>query len=224
MKRFAIYAMLSLTLVTSLSCAKSKKELLEMGEKNGSAKRYHLKGKVVSIDKQGKMANIDSEAIPDFMGAMTMPYTVKPESDLDKLKPGDAVTADVVVQDESAWLENISVTGMRGLQVMGWLAFFYARSAAAVVPNIAIEAEATMRQLIAVMVLCSATLVSQEPCPRPKNDQDHWSCRVKGHARPGVRPNWVVERQSIKARNAKAAVTETSRKNLGSPQDAWSRR
>ena len=76
-----------------------------------AAKRYHLKGKVVSIDKQGKMANIDSEAIPDFMGAMTRPYNVKPESQLDQLKPGDAITADVVVQDEKAWLENIIVTG-----------------------------------------------------------------------------------------------------------------
>lgn len=75
-----------------------------------TAKRYHLKGKVISIDKQSKMANIDSDAIPDFMGAMTMPYNVKPESQLDQLKPGDAITADVVVQDEKAWLENIAVT------------------------------------------------------------------------------------------------------------------
>ena len=79
-----------------------------------TAKRYHLKGEVVSIDKQGKMANIDSEAIPDFMGAMTMPYSVKPESQLDQLKPGDAITADVVVQDESAWLENITVVRPAG--------------------------------------------------------------------------------------------------------------
>jgi Cu/Ag efflux protein CusF len=76
-----------------------------------AAKRYHLKGKVVSIDNKSKMANIDSEAIPDFMDAMTMPYTVKPESELDKLKPGDAINADVVVQDEKAWLENVAVTG-----------------------------------------------------------------------------------------------------------------
>src|SRR5690242_19683843 len=76
------------------------------------AKRYHLKGKVVSMDKQGTMANIDSEAIPDFMGAMTMPYTVKPEGELDQLKPGDAITADVVVQDESARLENVVVIAL----------------------------------------------------------------------------------------------------------------
>lgn len=75
-----------------------------------TAKRYHLKGKVVSIDKPSKMAIIDGEAIPDFMEAMTMPYQVKPESELDKLSPGDTITADVVVQDESGWLENIVVT------------------------------------------------------------------------------------------------------------------
>ena len=78
---------------------------------NAAAKRYHLKGKVVSVDKQAKMLNVDSEAIPDFMDAMTMPYQVKPESALGKLSAGDAITADVVVQDEKAWLENIAVTG-----------------------------------------------------------------------------------------------------------------
>ena len=76
-----------------------------------NAKRYHLKGKVVSIDKESKMLNVDSEAIPDFMEAMTMPYNVKPESEADKLAPGDAITADVVVQDEKSWLENITITG-----------------------------------------------------------------------------------------------------------------
>ena len=76
-----------------------------------AAKRYHFKGKVVSIDQPGKMANIDAEAIPDFMEAMTMPYPVKPETELARLHPGDAITADVVVQGDSSWLENIVVTG-----------------------------------------------------------------------------------------------------------------
>lgn len=75
------------------------------------AKRYHLKGKVVSIDQRAKMADIDGEAIPGFMDAMTMPYQVKPAEDLNKLSAGDTITADVVVQNEDAWLENILVTG-----------------------------------------------------------------------------------------------------------------
>jgi Cu/Ag efflux protein CusF len=79
-----------------------------------TAKRYHLKGKVVSVDTRGKMVNVDSEAIPDFMPAMTMPYEVKPESDLQKLSPGDEITADVVVQDDKGWLEKIVVTRHAG--------------------------------------------------------------------------------------------------------------
>ena len=76
-------------------------------------KHYHLKGKVVSIDQRAKMINVDSETIPGFMDAMTMPYKVKPESELEKLYPGDAISADLLVQDEGAgaWLENIAVTG-----------------------------------------------------------------------------------------------------------------
>jgi protein SCO1 len=76
-------------------------------------KHYHLKGKVVSVDQRAKMLNVDSETIPGFMDAMTMPYKVKPESELEKLHPGDAINADLLVQDEGAgaWLENIAVTG-----------------------------------------------------------------------------------------------------------------
>jgi len=86
----------------SISCNKSPAQ--------SAAKRYHLKGKVVDVDSRAKMVNVDSEAIPDFMPAMTMPYEVKPESDLQKLSPGDEITADVVVQDDKGWLEKIVVT------------------------------------------------------------------------------------------------------------------
>jgi protein SCO1/2 len=78
---------------------------------NATAKRYHLKGKVVSVDKRANMVNVDGEDIPGFMGAMTMPYQVKPAGELDKLSAGDAITADVVVQDDNSWLENVVVSG-----------------------------------------------------------------------------------------------------------------
>ena len=75
------------------------------------AKRYRFQGKVVSIDRRAKMADIDGEAIPGFMEAMTMPYQVKPADELNQLSAGDTITADVVVQNDDAWLENILVTG-----------------------------------------------------------------------------------------------------------------
>ena len=98
-------------LATLTACNRASNQPATGSVQASSAKRYHLKGKVVSIDKQAKMANIDGEEIPGFMAAMTMPYQVKPESELDKLKPGDQISADVVVQDDGGWLENITVTG-----------------------------------------------------------------------------------------------------------------
>jgi protein SCO1 len=94
-----------------VSCNKdSPQPTVKTGGQFAPAKRYHLTGRVVSIDARAKMANIDADAIPGFMEAMTMPYQVKPSDELDKLSAGDAITADVVVQNDEAWLENIQVT------------------------------------------------------------------------------------------------------------------
>ncbi|HEX6805001.1 MAG TPA: copper-binding protein [Terriglobales bacterium] len=98
-------AMLLMTTILS-SCNKQHHQAAVQ-----TAKRYHLKGKVVSIDQQGKMANIDAQAIPGFMGAMMMPYPVKPPDALNKLSPGDTIAADVVDGGDSYWLENVVVTG-----------------------------------------------------------------------------------------------------------------
>jgi protein SCO1 len=77
-----------------------------------AAKRYSLKGKVLSIDKQAATANIDNEPIAGFMDSMVMPYSIKPPAALDQLHPGDSITADVLLQsDNTYWLENVTVTG-----------------------------------------------------------------------------------------------------------------
>ena len=104
--KFAIL-LLVCSLFSTVSCSKKPTE----GTSKGHSKQFHLKGKVVSIDDRAKMVNVDSKAIPGFMDAMTMPYRVKPDSELDKLHPGDDVTADLLVEDDGAWLQNITVTG-----------------------------------------------------------------------------------------------------------------
>jgi protein SCO1 len=107
--KIAIWLLFWSLLLTGISCNKKSNETASQV----GAKHFQLKGKVVSIDTQGKMLNVDSEAIPGFMEAMTMPYKVKPESELEKLHPGDAISADLLVHDEGegAWLEHIAVTG-----------------------------------------------------------------------------------------------------------------
>jgi len=77
----------------------------------GEEQRYDLKGKVVSVDKPEKRLTVDHEAIPGFMGAMTMPYAVKDEQQLENLSAGDQVTAKVVAGPNGIYLDNIVVVG-----------------------------------------------------------------------------------------------------------------
>jgi protein SCO1 len=88
-----------------VSCNRSPKQ------STANAKHYHLTGTVVSIDGRGHMINVDAAAIPGFMDAMTMPYPVKPDSELEDVQVGDEITADLVKQGDDYWLQNIVVTG-----------------------------------------------------------------------------------------------------------------
>jgi len=76
---------------------------------NASVKRYQLTGRVVSIDKSAQSVNVDGDEIPGFMAAMTMPYQVKDAAALDKLSPGDQIKAEILVGNEGAYLENITL-------------------------------------------------------------------------------------------------------------------
>src|SRR5947199_4608387 len=68
-------------------------------------KRYPLKGKVVAVDKSDRTATIAHEDIAGYMPAMTMPFKIKNDADLEMVKPGDQVTGTLVVDDLSSWVE-----------------------------------------------------------------------------------------------------------------------
>ena len=72
-------------------------------------RRYRLEGTVVSIDKAQQRLVVDHKDIPGFMGAMTMPYPTADPNDLDRLSPGDQITADVAVGPDRIQLKNIVV-------------------------------------------------------------------------------------------------------------------
>jgi protein SCO1 len=80
----------------------------KQGDDSG-VKRYPLTGRVVSVDKANQSINVDGDAIPGFMSAMTMPYQVKDASVLDKAAPGDQIKADIVVANDGAYLENVVI-------------------------------------------------------------------------------------------------------------------
>jgi len=72
-------------------------------------KRYPLKGKVVAVDKTDRTATIAHEDIPGYMPAMTMPFKIKNDADLEMVKPGDQVTGTLVIDDLSSWVEIAAI-------------------------------------------------------------------------------------------------------------------
>jgi len=75
-------------------------------------KTFPVRGKIVSTD--ATHVTLDHEAVPGFMGAMTMPYKLKDPSIVSELHPGDRITAKIVVQQDAAGfrdpqLDNIVV-------------------------------------------------------------------------------------------------------------------
>ena len=66
----------------------------------------------MSVEADVHQVTVNHKAIPGFMDAMTMPYIVKDNVELAKLKPRDQFTADLVVDRANgrAWLQHIQVT------------------------------------------------------------------------------------------------------------------
>jgi protein SCO1 len=73
-------------------------------------RRFDLKGKVISVDKEHRQVTMAHEEIKGFMAAMTMPFTVKDDWALGVLAPGQTVEATLVVQEDRSWIEGIRIS------------------------------------------------------------------------------------------------------------------
>jgi protein SCO1/2 len=74
------------------------------------AATYQMKGVVVSSDATKGVVEIDSEAIPGFMGAMIMPYKLAQPGVASELHPGDRITARLRVAESGSVIDQIDVT------------------------------------------------------------------------------------------------------------------
>src|ERR1700751_3727843 len=96
-RRSIAVMLVCLLAVTILSCC----------QKPSNQKRYELKGKVVSVNKSESTVTISHEDIAGYMPGMTMPFKIKDRPSLEILGPGDQVSATLVVDDTSTWLEDL---------------------------------------------------------------------------------------------------------------------
>jgi Cu/Ag efflux protein CusF len=111
MRPFAFFVACLLTLT---GCSKSEPVAektpprSETPDKQESLKKYELHGEVVRVDPHGQIATIKHQAIGDWMGAMTMDFPVKSETDFAKLTPGKPVEATVNVKDGlEYWVSDV---------------------------------------------------------------------------------------------------------------------
>ena len=78
--------------------------------RSGSEQRYDFKGKVIVVEPDKHLVTVSHEDIKGYMPAMTMPFTVKSESDLQILAPDDEITATLVIDGKHSWLEDLIIT------------------------------------------------------------------------------------------------------------------
>jgi protein SCO1 len=78
-------------------------------QQQAQAQHYQLKGTVVSVNASNSSLVVDMQAIPGYMGAMTMSYPVHGSGALANLHAGDAITADLVAAGDGAYLDNVQV-------------------------------------------------------------------------------------------------------------------
>ncbi len=72
-----------------------------------SPRHYEAVGVVVSFMGGKKFVNVDHEAIPGFMNAMTMPFEMKDMTLLHGIQEGDSVTFTFTVADGIQAIEKI---------------------------------------------------------------------------------------------------------------------
>jgi protein SCO1/2 len=74
-------------------------------------KRYTLVGQVLSVDVEQQVLTVKHEDIRGFMPGMTMPFKVKDAAQLAAAKPGDLITATLVVEESVGYLDDVRKTG-----------------------------------------------------------------------------------------------------------------
>jgi protein SCO1/2 len=68
---------------------------------------YALTGTILSVDEEDNALRIQHEAIPQFMEAMTMDFTVRGADVAELPKEGSRVTARLHVTERSFWITDV---------------------------------------------------------------------------------------------------------------------
>jgi Cu/Ag efflux protein CusF len=107
-RRILLAAASLLVLTMLVGCGASEEVEPPTGE---SSSRHALRGVVVALTPDTKDVIIDHEEIPEVMGAMRMGFTVPEEEDRAKMEPGSQIEATLVMENNTMWVEGVTVVG-----------------------------------------------------------------------------------------------------------------
>lgn len=98
------------TLLATAGCPHPKEPQPETKAAASNAKPprvFQVRGVIKEIPKTGNQLRIAHEAIPDYMPAMTMPFSVKDRTELANLQVGDTVSFALHVAETESWIGQI---------------------------------------------------------------------------------------------------------------------
>ncbi len=114
MKEQSLLVLIIVTLFAAvlLCVGRSKSDAGAQSTPETQQRRFAMTGRVVTADLQFRKVTIAHDNIPDYMEAMTMPFTLQDEAMLRALKQGDQIRAMLVIdlRTNLAWLETFEVT------------------------------------------------------------------------------------------------------------------
>jgi protein SCO1/2 len=73
---------------------------------------FPAQGVIKELNPDSKAVKIAHEAIPEYMGAMTMDFVVKDTNELRGLRVGDAVNFRILVTDKDGWIDQVTKSGV----------------------------------------------------------------------------------------------------------------
>ncbi|HEY5233531.1 MAG TPA: SCO family protein [Verrucomicrobiae bacterium] len=89
--------------------AKSAEVLLPQSETN--ARIFAAKGVIEGLQPADKIIVIKHEAVSNYMDAMTMPFKVKDQKELDGLRRGDEISFHLHVTESESWVDQFQKIG-----------------------------------------------------------------------------------------------------------------
>jgi len=111
LKRVFQNAFAILGFILTIGCNESSDGLISSS--SNSAKNinqtFNVKGIVRKISENENKVHIEHEEIPNYMGAMTMPFLVRDKNVFEIIRKGDEIKFELNVTDKESWIEKIDV-------------------------------------------------------------------------------------------------------------------